>query len=119
MAVYHGNPKKPHKKRKHAIGRETKNTGIGDKKLKKIRIRGGNTKLRLVSTKYANVILEGKEVKCEILSVITNPANKDFTRRNIITKGAVLKVKTPEGKELDTRVTSRPGQSGVINAVSE
>ena len=119
MAIYHGNPKKPHKKRKAAMGRETKNTVIGDKKLKKIRTRGGNEKLRLVAAKYANVSVEGKNTKCEILGLATNPANKDFTRRKIITKGAVLTVKSPEGKELSARVTSRPGQSGVINAVSE
>jgi small subunit ribosomal protein S8e len=118
MATYHGNPEKPHKKRKHAMGRETNYTLIGDKKLKKIRTRGGNEKLRLVATKYAQVFLEGKHVNCEILSVITNPANKDFTRRNVITKGAIMKVKTPEGNEINVRVTSRPGQSGVIDAVS-
>lgn len=119
MAIYHGNPKKPHKKRKGAMGRETKNTVIADKKLKKIRTLGGNEKLRLMAAKYANVTVEGKPVKCEILGLATNPANKDFTRRKIITKGAVLSVKSPEGKELNARVTSRPGQSGVINAVSE
>ena len=119
MTTYHGNPKKPHKKRKAAMGRETKNTVIGDKKLKKIRTLGGNEKLRLVATKYADVSIEGNPVKCEILGLVTNPANKDFTRRKIITKGAVLSVKPPKGKELNARVTSRPGQSGVISAVSE
>ena len=119
MAIYHGNPEKPHKKRKYAMGRETQNTVIGDKKLKKIRTCGSNEKLRLVTTKHANVNVEGKSTKCEILGVVTNPANKDFTRRKIITKGAVLTVKAPDGKELNAKVTSRPGQSGVINAVSE
>ncbi len=118
MAIYHGNPEKPHKKRKFAMGRETKNTVIGDKKLKKIRTMGGSTKLRLMVANYANVFVDKKPVKCEILSVVNNPSNKDFTRRNIITKGAILTVKTADGKELNAKVTSRPGQSGVINAVS-
>ena len=118
MAIYHGNPEKPHKKRKHSMSRETTYTVIGDKKLKKIRTRGGNEKLRLAATKHSQVLLEGKYVNCEILSVATNPANKEFTRRNVITKGALMRVKTPEGNEITARVTSRPGQTGVVNAVA-
>ena len=43
--------------------------------------------------------------------VIDNPANKDFARRKIITKGAIIQ--TSDGQAL---VTSRPGQDGVIQA---
>jgi len=44
--------------------------------------------------------------------VVRNPANVDYDRRGVITKGAV--VETPKGL---ARVTSRPGQNGVINTV--
>ena len=44
--------------------------------------------------------------------VIENTANPNYVRRNIITKGAI--VETPEG---NAKVTSRPGQDGVINGI--
>ena len=50
--------------------------------------------------------------KVKILNIIGNPANRNFVRRNIITKGTVLE--TDAGKAV---VTSRPGQEGVINTV--
>ena len=50
--------------------------------------------------------------KVEILDVLDNTANRDFVRRKIITKGAVIETELGQA-----RVTSRPGQHGVINAV--
>ncbi|MEM3023047.1 MAG: 30S ribosomal protein S8e, partial [Candidatus Bathyarchaeia archaeon] len=44
--------------------------------------------------------------------VVKNPANVDYQRRGIVTKGAIIS--TPLGK---AKVTSRPGQDGVLNAV--
>ncbi|RLI85334.1 MAG: 30S ribosomal protein S8e [Candidatus Altiarchaeales archaeon] len=116
--MYHGRITKASKKRKYNIGREAVETTIGEEKKKKVRTKGGGNKLKLISSKYANVVLEGKNLRCEILSLVENPANKEFTRRKIITKGAIISVKTPDGKEVNARVTSRPGQAGVINAVS-
>ncbi len=104
-------------KRKYEIAREPANTTIGEHKIKKIRVRGGNIKNRLLSDKYANVLVDGKYVKAEILSVVDNPANRNFARSNIITKGAILKVKV-DNKEINAKVTSRPGQDGVINAIA-
>ena len=54
----------------------------------------------------------GKVVKSQILSVADNPASVDLRRGNIMTKGAIIQ--TPHGR---ARITSRPGQSGVINAI--
>jgi small subunit ribosomal protein S8e len=45
-------------------------------------------------------------------TVTENPANKNFVRRNILTKGAV--VATDLGK---AKITSRPGQDGEVNAI--
>ena len=50
--------------------------------------------------------------KLKILNVIENPANPHLVRQNIITKGCIIE--TEMGK---ARITSRPGQSGVLNAV--
>jgi small subunit ribosomal protein S8e len=114
--MYHGKLTPARKKRKYAEGGEATNTTIGAEKKKTTRMMGGTPKLRVITTKSVNVIIKDKWVKCEIITLTNNPANKDFTRRNIITKGAILKVKTPEGKEISAKVTSRPGQDGVLNA---
>lgn len=89
-------------------------TIINDFKLRVDRVRGGNLKFRLLSVDKANVFnpKTKKTVVAEISSVIDNPANRQFTRQNIITKGCVIQ--TAIGK---AKVTSRPGQHGVVNAV--
>ncbi len=89
-------------------------TTVGENKTKKDRGRGGNLKVRLVSTKYVNVSdsSTGETKKVEILRVLKNPSNVDYDRRGVITKGTLLE--TSMGT---VRVTSRPGQSGVLNAI--
>lgn len=79
---------------------------------------GGSTKRALKETSAATVSMpsEKKNVKAKIISVIENKANREFARRNTITKGALLKIEI-DGKELTARVTSRPGQSGSVNAI--
>ena len=44
--------------------------------------------------------------------VVENPANRHYIRRNILTRGTIIK--TEKG---NARITSRPGQDGVVNAV--
>lgn len=101
-------------KRKYELGREPAETKIGDRRVRMIRTRGGNTKVRLATDTKINVVdPETNKVEvAEIINVIENTANPHFVRRNIITKGAV--VETSLG---NARVTSRPGQDGVINGV--
>ncbi len=53
----------------------------------------------------------GKTKKVEIVRVIKNPTNVDYDRRGVVTKGAMIE--TALGS---ARVTSRPGQDGVVNA---
>lgn len=116
--MYHGRITKARKKRKYLAGGNPAETTVGERREKRVEMRGGKEKMKLIAERYANVFLGDKYAKCEILAVMENPADKDFTRRNIITKGAVLKAKTPQGKEIQIRVTSRPGQDGLINAIS-
>jgi small subunit ribosomal protein S8e len=87
---------------------------LGEQRKKNIRTRGGNRKIRLLAQKYANLTVTGKKKseKVEIIDVEENSANRDFARRKIITKGAVIE--TAKGK---ARVTSRPGQSGTVDAI--
>lgn len=102
------------KKRKYELGRDYIPTVIGEDEFKKIRVRGGNYKIRVVAAKFVNVTnpKTGETKKVEIKDVLENPANPHYVRRDIITKGAIIL--TEIGK---ARVTSRPGQDGCINAV--
>ena len=101
-------------KRKSELGRDPAETRIDEKRLRKIRTRGGNEKLRLAASNKINLtdVKSGKTQVTDILGVIENDANPNYVRRNIITKGAV--VETPEG---NAKVTSRPGQDGVVNGI--
>ncbi|HIE14252.1 TPA: 30S ribosomal protein S8e [Candidatus Bathyarchaeota archaeon] len=124
MAVWHGDlhKKKPtggrrrpyRKKRKFEMGSFPTETTLNETRRKTDRRRGGNIKVRLLSTTHANVSdpRTGKTEKVRILRVLENPANKNYDRRGVITKGALIETLLGTA-----RVTSRPGQNGVINAV--
>ena len=101
-------------KRKYELGKGAAETKIGERRFKKIRTKGGNNKIRLTNENKINVVnpKTNKVEMAEILNVIENTANTHFVRRNIITKGAV--VETSAGK---VKITSRPGQHGIINGV--
>ncbi len=60
---------------------------------------------------YVNVSKEGKTEKVKIIRVIESN-NADLTRQSIITKGSI--VETEKGK---VKITSRPGQDGVLNGI--
>ena len=123
MALWQGNAKRnktgrrircSRGKRKFEIGRESLLTTVGEIRLKKVRTRGKNIKTRAKAINIAFVIDQknNKTKKTEIKSVIGNPANINYIRRNIINKGAIIE--TDIGK---ARVTSRPGQTGSVNAI--
>ncbi|MEM2321114.1 MAG: 30S ribosomal protein S8e [Candidatus Bathyarchaeia archaeon] len=124
MSVWHGDlhkrkptggKRKPYRgKRKYEMGSFPVETVLGEHKVKLYYGKGGNIKVRLVSTKWANVSdpETGETKKVEILRVVKNPANVDYDRRGVITKGCLIE--TPLGV---ARVASRPGQDGVLNAV--
>ncbi len=79
-----------------------------------VRVRGGGVKVRLRKVAYAIVSdpRTGKSVKARILRVVATPANREYARRQIVVKGAIIE--TTEGRAV---VTSRPGQDGIVNAV--
>lgn len=104
------------KKRKRELERPRLDTTIGEEKKKKQRVLGGNMKLKLFSTKFINVtdLNTNKTSKVRILRFEENLASKDLNRRHILTKGAI--VETELG---NVKITSRPGQHGVLNGVLE
>ena len=101
-------------KRAFEMGSDPAQTIVGEKRVSVKRGRGGKMKYAALAVNIANVTdpATGKSQKTEIRSVVKNPANVDYQRRGVITKGAVLE--TPLGQAV---VTSRPGQHGVVNAV--
>ena len=124
MAWYQGNDlKKPtggkkaryRNKRKHELGRPPTMTKLGSKdKVKIIRVRGGNSKVRRQRASYVNVADKESKIvkKLKILEIVETPSNPQLVRGNYITKGTI--VRTELGL---VRITSRPGQDGVLNGV--
>jgi small subunit ribosomal protein S8e len=124
LSVWHGDlhKRKPSggKKRMYRMKRRFERGGfptetlLGEPKRKIIRRHGGNLKVRVVKEKNACVTNPdtGKTEKTEITRVVRNPANVDYNRRGVITKGTIIETNLGLAK-----VTSRPGQHGIINAV--
>ncbi|MBN2517210.1 MAG: 30S ribosomal protein S8e [Candidatus Altiarchaeota archaeon] len=119
MAQFQGRKTKlkGRKKEKAELGADPRLThlahGADEKEARKtLSTKGGGKKTVLTKAKFANVSEGGKAKRVEIKTVVDNPANKDFKRMDIISKGAI--VETELGK---ARVTSRASQDGVVNAV--
>jgi len=124
LSVWHGNMDKKkasggrkrsyRMKRKFESGSFPTETTRGPIKRRFARTSGGNVKARLLSVTDVNVSdpTTGITERVKIQRVVKNPANVDYDRRGVITKGTI--VETSLGT---TRVTSRPGQSGIANAV--
>ncbi len=96
------------------MGREPTLTHLGETRKKFVHGFGGNTKVRLLRSADVNVTdpATGKTNKTTLETVESNAANRNYVRRNIITKGAV--VETGMGR---AKVTNRPSQDGLVNAV--
>lgn len=99
-------------KKRHQLGREPAETTVGEPRLRTVDSRGNTAKVRALSTDTAQIADAGETTTEEILNVVENPANVNYARRNILTKGAIIETEGGYG-----RVTSRPGQTGQVNAV--
>lgn len=102
------------KKRVYELGGLPSHTKLGKKSVQILKGVGDNKKRSLLSVDTANVYnpKEKKYEQLKIETILENPANRHFVRRNIMTMGTIIK--TEKGK---ARITNRPGQEGVINAV--
>ena len=86
---------------------------VGETARRPSRRRGGSVSAGVIFSNEANVSdSKGGTKRVKILRVKKSPANKDYERRGVITKGAVIE--TEAGEAL---VTSRPTDDGVVNAV--
>jgi len=78
------------------------------------RVRGGNVKIRLKAAEMVQVSnpKTGKTQPAKLIRVIKNPASVEYSRRGVLTKGAIVETSLGLAK-----ITSRPSQNGVLNAV--
>lgn len=102
------------KKRKREVAREEQFAFLGEPRRKLYRTRGGNRKVRVLKGHFANVLdpRTSTTKKVRIVTVKENSSNPHYVTRNIMTRGAVVETEIGLAK-----ITSRPGQDGVINAV--
>lgn len=102
------------KKRKYELASPPIETKQGPERKKIVRTRGGNAKVKLFNSEKINVVnpKNGEIKSAKIKSVELNPSSIDYNRRSIITKGTILE--TDMGY---VKVTSRPGQHGILNGI--
>ena len=100
------------KKRKYEMGGPPTNTHPGPRKVKIVRTKGGGHKVKLLSDNYVNLNLGSETKRVRLLGVVENPAGRFLTRDSVITKGCIVKTELGLAK-----ITSRPGQDGILNAV--
>ncbi len=105
-------------KRKYEMGRPFEPSIVdpskGEEKRKVVEGRSNKIKVRIKNVIYANVTdpSSGTTKKVKVLEVVENKSNRHFARTGTVTKGAVIKTEIGIAK-----VTSRPNQHGVVNAV--
>ena len=89
-------------------------TAIGKKSSVAARNMGGSYKFRLLRAEVVNVYntKTKKYQVAKIKTVVDNPANRHYVRRNVMTKGTIIE--TEIGR---VRITSRPGQDNTINGI--
>jgi len=123
MGVWHGEKGKKatggeiivaRKKRRYEFGSAPLHTLIGKEERVVVKTKGGGAKVKAVKAEFANVLnpADKSVKKVKILDIVSNAANPHFVRRGILTKGAIIKTELG-----NARVTSRPSQHGVVNAV--
>ena len=123
MSVWHGEKGRKHtgglikinrKKRKSELGSPPVHTRIEKEEKKIARTKGGGIKVKTFQTQMVNVLdPSSRQIKkVKILDVLQNPANPQWVRRKIITKGTIIKTELG-----NARITSRPSQHGTVSAI--
>lgn len=107
-----GRYRRHRKPRKSEAGGEFSATTLGGSDVRATDARGNRRKQVVKRTDTVNLSVDGETEEVAVTAVLENPADPDFVRRDILTKGAL--VETERGA---ARITSRPGQDGTVNAV--
>ena len=79
------------KKRKFESGRPAAGTKLAEKRIRMIRSRGGNTKLRALRLNMGNFTWGSEQIarKSKIVNVVYNPVGNELVRTNTLTKGTI------------------------------
>lgn len=82
------------KHRKFLLGRQAAHTKLGETRVRQVRVRGGNTKLRALrlDSGIFSWGSEGISRKARIHSVVYNGANNEFVRTNTLVKSGIIQV---------------------------
>ena len=109
-----GRYKQYRKKVLTTLSRPSTLTKLGETRKSEFRITAGHHKRVLLASNIVNVYIpkEKKYKKVKIKTVVDNPANRNFIRRNILTKGAIINTELG-----NARITNKPGQEAHINAI--
>ncbi|MCK5302381.1 MAG: 30S ribosomal protein S8e [Candidatus Thorarchaeota archaeon] len=101
-------------KRKYELGRTPTETVMGEPKQRVVDSHGRHKKKPALRIQEVNVTDPTKNItyRAVIEDVEENKASMDYQRRKVITRGTIIK--TSKGR---AKVTSRPGQEGILNAV--
>lgn len=80
------------KKRAYESGRPASNTRLGEKRIRKLRVKGGNLKYRALrlNTGNFNWASEGIALKTKIINVVYNSSNNEFVRTNTLVKNTIV-----------------------------
>lgn len=106
---------KYHKKKKARLyekRNQERTVFLGETKTKILRAKGGNRKTITLKTNKANILIKRKMQQAEIKNVLETPQNRFLARQNRLLKGVIIE--TTLGK---AKITNRPSQEGMINAV--
>jgi len=89
-----GKHKRIRMKRKFEMGRQPASTKIGEKKITRIRVRGGNYKFRALRLDHGNYAWAGEAVtrKTRVLKVVYNSTNNELVRTNTLVKGSIIQI---------------------------
>jgi small subunit ribosomal protein S8e len=82
------------KKRAFEKGRPFANTRIGEQKVRKLRVRGGNTKYRALRLNKGNFVWQSEKATfvTKIINVVYNASNNEYIRTNTLTKNTIVRV---------------------------
>merc|ERR1712212_925077 len=89
-----GKRKQPHKKRKYELGRPAANTKLAAKRVRPVRTRGGNLKLRALRLDSGNFAWGSENItrKTRLLDVVYNSSNNELVRTKTLVKNSVVVV---------------------------
>ncbi|MDO8517278.1 MAG: 30S ribosomal protein S8e [Nanoarchaeota archaeon] len=107
-----GRYKKARKKKLYEKKGQPRVVKLGEKKVKLVKMMGGDKKLVSLAHNFANITHNKKSKKVKIKNVLETPSNRFLARQNILVKGAIIE--TEIGK---ARITNRPSQEGMVQAV--